>query len=80
MTDTQGRYRFRTIIPGAYQASGDWKRPPHVHFKVSRLGYIELITQMYFAGESLNDNDLILKRLKKSDQIGRASCRERVCT
>ncbi len=68
VTDSQGRYRFRTIIPGAYQASGDWKRPPHVHFKVSRLGYIELITQMYFAGESLNDKDLILKRLKKSDQ------------
>lgn len=68
ITDTNGGYRFRTIIPGAYPADTDWVRPPHIHFKVSRLGYIELITQMYFSGESLNDKDLILKRLKKSDQ------------
>jgi protocatechuate 3,4-dioxygenase beta subunit len=68
VTDKQGRYRFRTIIPGAYPADTDWIRPPHIHFKVSRLGHIELITQMYFSGESLNDKDLILKRLKLSDQ------------
>ena len=68
VTDTQGKYRFRTIIPGDYPANDQWRRPPHIHFKISRLGYIELITQMYFAGESLNDSDLILKRLKKIDQ------------
>ena len=32
------------------------------------LGYVELITQMYFTGESLNAKDLILQRLNKSDQ------------
>lgn len=68
VTDNEGKYRFRTIVPGAYPADTDWVRPPHIHFKVSRLGYIELITQMYFSGENLNDKDLILKRLKKSDQ------------
>jgi protocatechuate 3,4-dioxygenase, beta subunit len=68
ITDKNGFYRFRTITPGSYPADTDWMRPPHIHFKVSRLGYIELITQMYFSGEALNDKDLILRRLKKSDQ------------
>lgn len=68
VTDNDGKYRFRTIIPGAYPADTDWVRPPHIHFKIARLGYIELITQMYFSGEALNAKDLILQRLKKSDQ------------
>ena len=68
VTDNNGKYRFRTIIPGSYPASNEWTRPPHIHFKISRLGYMELITQMYFSGESLNAKDLILKKLKKSDQ------------
>lgn len=68
VTNKEGQYRFRTIIPGAYKADTSWIRPPHIHFKVSRLGYIELITQMYFSGEQHNATDLILKRLKKSDQ------------
>jgi protocatechuate 3,4-dioxygenase beta subunit len=68
VTDSEGKYRFRTIVPGAYPADANWIRPPHIHFKVSRLGYMELITQMYFAGQGLNEKDLILKRLKKSEQ------------
>jgi protocatechuate 3,4-dioxygenase beta subunit len=68
VTDADGKYKFRTIKPGSYPADTDWIRPPHVHFKVSALGYIELITQMYFLGEDLNNKDLILQRLKKDDQ------------
>lgn len=68
VTDTQGKYRFRTVIPGSYPADVGWERPPHVHFKVSKLGYVELITQMYFKGQTLNEKDLILTRLKKIDQ------------
>lgn len=67
-TNTNGDYKFRTIIPGAYPAGDTWVRPPHIHFKISALGYLELITQMYFAGDKLNDKDLILKRLSQSDQ------------
>ena len=51
-TGADGRYVFRTIVPGAYRASGSWIRPPHVHFKVGRLRFQELITQMYFEGVS----------------------------
>ncbi len=68
VTNDKGYYKFRTIIPGAYPANEGWVRPPHIHFKVSRKGYLELITQMYFFGQELNDNDLILQRLSKAEQ------------
>lgn len=68
VTDGQGKYRFRTIIPGAYPADVGWVRPPHIHFKISRLGYKELITQMYFAGQDLNSQDLILQDLSDEEQ------------
>jgi len=56
-TDGDGNYAFTTIKPGAYNVESGWDRPPHIHFKVSRRGYHELITQMYFAGEELNQKD-----------------------
>ena len=49
-TDAEGRYRFTTIRPGAYSVSGEWTRPPHIHFKVARRGFHDLTTQMYCAG------------------------------
>lgn len=68
VTDDKGNYRFRTIIPGAYPADVGWIRPPHIHFKISGLGYKELITQMYFAGQDLNAQDLILQDLDLAEQ------------
>jgi protocatechuate 3,4-dioxygenase beta subunit len=58
VTDTEGRYRFKTIKPGAYPQDGEM-RPPHIHFDVS--GRINrLVTQMYFAGDPLNERDRFL--------------------
>ena len=34
-TDAEGRYRFKTIKPGAYPATANWMRPPHLHFEVT---------------------------------------------
>lgn len=68
VTDQNGFYRFRTIIPGAYPADVGWMRPPHIHYKISKRGYMELITQMYFSGNSLNNRDRILKRLRPEQQ------------
>ncbi|MEJ2399920.1 MAG: protocatechuate 3,4-dioxygenase, partial [Xanthomonadales bacterium] len=59
-TDADGRYSFTTIKPGAYAVSSGWSRPPHIHFRISRRGYHELTTQMYFADESLNEKDRLL--------------------
>ena len=67
-TDAEGRYRFRTIKPGAYPATEEWSRPPHIHFKVARRGYHELTTQMYFAGDPLNDVDRLLQALSPAEQ------------
>ncbi len=61
--DADGAYRFVTIIPGAYPASADWVRPPHIHFKAHATGLASLTTQMYFAGHPLNDADALLAPL-----------------
>ena len=62
-SDANGNYEFKTIIPGAYPADTTWERPPHIHFQLTKLGFHELITQMYFKGQSLNDIDLILQQV-----------------
>jgi len=46
MTDENGRYHFRTILPGLYEP-----RPRHIHVKVKLNGQELLTTQFYFAGE-----------------------------
>lgn len=69
VTDADGRYGFTTIKPAAYPLEFLDGRPderagyrtPHIHFRVSRRGYRELSTQMYFAGEALNDADVVLR-------------------
>ena len=59
-TDADGHYRFKTIKPGAYPISPSEMRPPHIHFRM--VGHHdELVTQMYFEGEPLNDKDRFLE-------------------
>src|SRR5690606_6162158 len=56
LTDAEGRYRFRTIKPGAYpwpNGPNDW-RPAHIHFSFFGSGFAQrLITQMYFEGDPM---------------------------
>lgn len=59
-TDAEGRYRFKTIKPGAYRAGPNTMRPPHIHFRLVGR-YDEFITQMYFDREALNDQDRFLQ-------------------
>lgn len=72
MTDTEGRYRLRTIKPGGYAVpehsfpgtQKNWWRPPHIHFSLLGPATISrLITQMFFPGEPLNPLDLILNAI-----------------
>ena len=62
-TDAEGRYRFRTIKPGAYPAPVAGMRAPHVHFEVEAK-HDRLITQMFFPNEALNEQDRFLQFLK----------------
>lgn len=57
--DREGAFRFRTIKPVAYPG-----RTPHIHFAVSGAGIERLTTQMYVAGEPLNQRDRILNRVR----------------
>jgi protocatechuate 3,4-dioxygenase beta subunit len=68
LSDDQGRYLFKTIIPGDYPAGPGWQRPPHIHFKVTKRGFRELTTQMYFAGNPLNDRDQILAEVPEAER------------
>jgi protocatechuate 3,4-dioxygenase beta subunit len=74
LTGDDGRYRFRSIKPGAYPNPGydDWMRPPHIHYSIFAAGLMQrLITQVYFPGEALNDIDPILNSIE--DLEARAS-------
>lgn len=64
LTDEGGNYRFRSIKPAPYPDNADWLRPPHIHFAVFPPGGPAWTTQMYFAGESLNQSDFLLRSLK----------------
>ena len=62
LTDEDGRYRFVTIRPGAYpwlNHDNAW-RPAHIHFSLFGRAFTErLVTQMYFPGDPLFEQDPI---------------------
>ncbi len=58
-----GEYAFRTIKPVAYPG-----RTPHIHFKVVTPGGEALTTQMYVAGDPLNEQDGVLRSIRDSRQ------------
>ena len=67
VTDSEGRYRFKTIKPGAYPVTQGWDRPPHVHYQLT--GRVDRhVTQMWFAGDPLNAQDRLLARLSPAAQ------------
>jgi protocatechuate 3,4-dioxygenase beta subunit len=67
LTDDEGRYRFVTIKPGAYP----WKnhhnawRPAHIHLSLFGSSFrSRLITQMYFPGDPLFEQDPIFQAVR----------------
>lgn len=52
LTDENGNYSLETIIPGKYLLGAQQYRPSHIHLKVHAKGYDDLITQIYFEGDS----------------------------
>lgn len=76
-TDAQGAYGFKTIKPAPYplgfldDGEADEERgfrTPHIHFRVARRGYHELVTQCYFPDEPLNEPDTLFSNLSSEDQ------------
>jgi protocatechuate 3,4-dioxygenase beta subunit len=70
LTDSEGRYRFVSVKPGAYpwrNHPNAW-RPAHIHFSLfgPELGS-RLVTQMYFPGDPLIPFDPILRSIPDSD-------------
>jgi protocatechuate 3,4-dioxygenase beta subunit len=67
VTDSYGNYRFTTIKPGAYPWANHpnaW-RPAHIHFSLFGDAFVtRLVTQMYFPGDPLFDQDPILQSVR----------------
>jgi protocatechuate 3,4-dioxygenase beta subunit len=67
-TDSDGRYRFKTIKPAAYPAGPNLIRPAHIHFQVTGRED-RLVTQMYFAGDPHNATDPFLNSAGLKDLL-----------
>ena len=68
VTDAEGRYRLETNLPPPYMG-----RPRHIHVKLQRPGGRVLTTQLYFPGESRNENAALVVRTEKTEGGDRAS-------
>jgi protocatechuate 3,4-dioxygenase beta subunit len=72
MTDSDGRYEFTTVKPGAYPWGNHhnaW-RPAHIHFSLFGRAFTQrLVTQMYFPDDPLFAFDPIFNSIP--DEAGR---------
>lgn len=60
-TDQQGRYRFLTIMPGAYIAENGTPRCPHINLMVLGSGIMRrLVTTVFFSDRPETTNDPVL--------------------
>ncbi|MBR0787930.1 intradiol ring-cleavage dioxygenase [Bradyrhizobium manausense] len=72
ITDSDGRFFFRTILPCSYPIPTDGPvgemivqtkrhpmRPAHVHFLVNAKGYEPLITHVFMDGDKYLDSDVV---------------------
>jgi protocatechuate 3,4-dioxygenase beta subunit len=71
-TDAEGRYAFRTIMPGLYPG-----RTRHYHVKVQAAGRPVLTSQFYFPDEKANRTDAffhpeLVMQLATADDVLRA--------
>jgi protocatechuate 3,4-dioxygenase, beta subunit len=77
LTDSEGRYEFVTIKPGAYPWGNHpnaW-RPAHIHISVFGRAFPErLVTQMYFPGDPLFPFDPIFNSIPDEKAQKRLIC------
>jgi protocatechuate 3,4-dioxygenase beta subunit len=69
LTDSEGRYEFTTIKPGAYPWGNHhnaW-RPAHIHFSLFGQAFTQrLVTQMYFPDDPLFGQDPIFNAIPEA--------------
>ena len=63
MTDMNGRFFFRTIVPIEYPG-----RTPHIHMKLWKEGKNVLTTQLYIHGHPQNKKDFLFQRMSLAEQ------------
>ncbi|MGH9558768.1 MAG: protocatechuate 3,4-dioxygenase subunit alpha, partial [Bryobacteraceae bacterium] len=66
VTDSEGRYHFRTVIPGAYPVTAStWEwRAPHIHVSIFGDSWLSrLITQLFVPGHPILEQDLLLNSI-----------------
>ena len=69
LTGRDGSFRFRTIRPVSYAVTGTpIVRAPHIHVAISTRGIRRLTSQLYVAGEPLNDSDIALSSVTNAAQ------------
>jgi protocatechuate 3,4-dioxygenase, beta subunit len=74
VTDSEGRYSFTTIRPGAYPWGNHYNawRPAHIHFSLLGRAFAQrLVTQMYFPGDPLFPYDPIVNSIRDPAARGR---------
>ncbi|MGH7914677.1 MAG: protocatechuate 3,4-dioxygenase subunit alpha [Candidatus Binataceae bacterium] len=63
-TSPDGRFRLRTVKPGAVPGSGDTPQAPHINVSIFARGLLKrLVTRIYFPDEPLNQADPLLSAL-----------------
>jgi protocatechuate 3,4-dioxygenase alpha subunit len=60
-TTSEGRFAFRTVMPGRVRGPGDALQAPHLLISVLARGVLtRLLTRMYFEGDPANAEDHVL--------------------
>jgi protocatechuate 3,4-dioxygenase beta subunit len=71
LTDDQGTWAFRTVMPRRYPSGGRrrWWRPAHVHFKLLQQDRELLTTQLYFDDPADPDNAWKHRAVQEVDRV-----------
>jgi len=76
-TDSEGRFRLRTVKPGAVPGAGGAMQAPHINVSVFARGLLKrLATRIYFPDEPFNESDPLLSALpakRRATLVARAA-------
>lgn len=68
ISDIEGVFRFRTIMPGPVPGPGNTLQAPHLAMSIHSAGLLRrLITRVYFDGNSENADDPILNSIDDTE-------------